>query len=137
NFTEADGEASVYTCNRKLKGKMKKLGFAVEDTDEVGGNMYTIPVDYIQLRKPRGADMTDEEKEAARERLAEARKKAGIGEFADPKKKKAATKKKKKKAPEPEEEVDEEEDFVEDEDELEEEEVESEVEDEVDEDEEV
>lgn len=118
-FTDADAEMQVFTANRKLKGRLKKLGFEPEESED-GHDYFVVPVEFLQLRKPRDLSMTDEEKKARGERLREVRKAAGIGEFS--KKKPAASTRKSKKVIEEEEELEEEE--FEDEEEEEEEEVE-------------
>lgn len=127
SFTEADADAQIYTCNRKFKSRLKKMGFEVEETDRLGGELYTIPREYIQLRKPR--TMSDEEKAEAKERMAKIREEHGIGEFAKGKKKKAAPKKTKKTRVVEEEEDDEEDEELEDE-EVEDEELEDDDDDE-------
>ncbi len=116
NFSEVDEEATVYTCNRKFKNKLKRMGFEPSETDAIGGELYTIPRELIQIRKPR--EITEEQAEAGAARLAAARKAAGIGEFAKGKKGKKGKKAPKKIAP-----VVEEDDDDEDEDDEEEEEV--------------
>lgn len=136
-FTEADTHAQVYTCNRKFKSRLKKLGFEVQETDRLGGELYEIPREYLQIRKPK--TVTDEGREEARERLKKIREEHGIGEFSDKagtgtKKKKKTAAKRKKAAPEPEEDEDEEEledeeeELEDEEDELEDDEDEEEVE---------
>lgn len=116
NFLEAEDTMSIYTCNRKWKNKLHLMGFEPDELDKIGGELYEdLPRNLLQLRKPR--EMSDEQKEEARERLAAAREAAGIGEFrpAKAKKTKKAKKTAKKAKPAPVEE-DEDEDDLEDED---------------------
>ncbi len=104
-FTDADEEMQVYTANRKLKNRLRKLGFESEEEDKLG-EFFVIPREFLQFRKPRDFNLTDEEREERKERLREAREAAGIGEYAAKKKKKpkpAAKKKKPRPKPEPEE----------------------------------
>lgn len=119
-FTDADEEMQVYTANRKLQNRLKKLGFEPTDEDKQG-KFFEVPRDFLQFRKPRDFDLSEEEREERRERLREARKAAGIGEFA--KKKAGPAKKKKKAEPEPEDDDDveeeEDEDFEDEEEETE------------------
>ena len=126
NFMESEDTMQIYTCNRKWKNKLKAMGFEPDETDKIGGELYEeVPRNFLQLRKPR--TLSEEDKEAARERLAAARKAAGIGEFR-PKAKKAKKGKKAPKVEEPEEdEDDEEEEDVDDEDEDDDEDEEVEV----------
>ncbi len=94
-FTDADEEMQVYTANRKLKNRLRKLGFEPEDEDQLG-EFFVVPRQFLQFRKPRDFNLTDEEREERRERLREAREAAGIGEYAA--KKKGKTKKQKEAA---------------------------------------
>ena len=115
-FTDADEEMQVFTANRKLKSRLKKLGFEPEES-EGSHDYFVVPTEYLQLRKPRDFSLTEDEKKERGDRLREVRKAAGIGEFS--KKKPAASRKSTKKiVEEEEEELDEE---FEDEDEEEEE----------------
>ncbi len=96
-FTDADEEMQVYTANRKLKNRLGKLGFEAEEEDKLG-SFFVIPREFLQFRKPRDFNLSDEEREERRERLRQAREDAGIGEYAKKgktKKQKAAAKKKK------------------------------------------
>ena len=107
-FTDADEEMQVYTANRKLKNRLRKLGFEPEDEDKLG-EFFVVPKEFLQFRKPRDFNLTDEEREERKERLRQAREDAGIGEYAakkKKKKKKVVAKKKPKPAPEPEDEED-------------------------------
>ena len=122
-FTDADENMQVYTANRKLKNRLKKLGFEPEEEDKLG-EFYTLPREFRQIRKPRDFDLTEEEREERVERLRAAREGAGIGEYAKKKKKPAAKKKKKPAPPVEEDEEDEDED---DDDDYEDEEEETEV----------
>ena len=118
-FTDAEEEMQVYTANRKLKNRLRKLGFEPEDEDKLG-EFFVIPREFLQFRKPRDFNLTDEEREERRERLREAREAAGIGEYAAKKpKKKPAAKKKKRPPPEPEEVEEDDDDFDDDEEETE------------------
>ena len=100
-FTDADEEMQVYTANRKLKNRLRKLGFEPEDEDKLG-EFFVVPREFLQFRKPRDFNLTDEEREERKERLREAREAAGIGEYASKtkkKKKKKTSKKRPKPAP--------------------------------------
>ena len=116
-FTDADAEMQVFTANRKLKSRLKKLGFEPEES-EGQHDYFVVPIEFLQLRKPRELSLTEEEKKERGERLREVRKAAGIGEFS--KKKPATSRKSTKKVVEEEEEEELDEEF-EDEDEEEEE----------------
>lgn len=107
-FTDADDDMQIVTANRKLKGRLKKLGFEPEESED-GHDFYEVPREFLQLRKPREAGLTDEEKEERRERLREVRKAAGIGEFA-PGRKKSSKSAKKARKPEPVDEADDDDD---------------------------
>ncbi len=85
SFTDDDEEMQVYTANRKLKNRLGKLGFEAEEEDELG-SFFVVPRIYLQFRKPRDFNLTDEEREERRERLRQAREAAGIGEYAAKKK---------------------------------------------------
>ena len=118
-FTDADEEMQVYTANRKLKNRLRKLGFEPEDEDKLG-EFFVVPREFLQFRKPRDFSLTDEEREERKERLREAREAAGIGEYAKKKKKKKkkTVKKAVKKTSKPATELEEDEDdFDDDEDE--------------------
>ena len=136
-FTDADEDMQVYTANRKLKNRLHKLGFEAEEEDKLG-EFFVIPRAFLQLRKPRDFDLTEEEREERVERLRAAREAAGIGEYGEgakkggkktltaaEKKKKAAKKKKKAAAAKAEAEAEAEDD--EDDDDYEDEEEETEV----------
>ena len=141
NFLETEDTMQVYTCNRKWKNKLKALGFEPSETDKIGGELYELPRNYLQLRKPR--EMTDEMREAGAERLRASREERGVGEYrsaaAKKKSKKKAVKKSKPKPPPVEEVEDEDEDEDEEEeldvDDIDDEEDEDEEDDEDDEDE--
>ena len=98
-FTDADEEMQVYTANRKLKNRLRKLGFEPEEEDKLG-EFFVVPKEFLQIRKPRDFSLTEEEREERKERLRQAREDAGIGEYAAKKKGKTAAEKKaaKKKA---------------------------------------
>ncbi len=96
-FTDADEEMQVYTANRKFKNRLRKLGFEPEDEDKLG-EFFVVPKEFLQFRKPRDFNLTDEEREERKERLRQAREDAGIGEYATKKKKKSKTAAKKKKS---------------------------------------
>ena len=70
NFNEAEPLATIYTCSGKLQ---KRLDEMAEDLDEVEcvesngiGKSYILPKKFIAVHRPRR--LTDEQKEAARER---------------------------------------------------------------------
>ena len=108
NFTEADDEAQIYTCNRKFKNKLRRMGYEPTEADAVGGELFVVPRNILQIRKPR--ELSDEDREEAKKRLKQVRKEKGIGEFAK-KAGKKATVKPKKAAPAPvDDEIDEDED---------------------------
>ena len=95
-FTDDDEEMQVYTANRKLKNRLGKLGFEPEEEDKLG-SFFVVPREFLQFRKPRDFNLTDEEREERKERLRQAREDAGIGEYAAKKKPTAAEKKAAKK----------------------------------------
>jgi len=99
-FTDADEEMQVYTANRKLKNRLGKLGFEPVDEDKEG-QFFVVPREFMQFRKPRDVDLSDEEREERRERLRQAREDAEIGEYSKTKKKKKKGKGKGKKATKP------------------------------------
>lgn len=110
-FTDADETMQIVTANRKLKGRLKKLGFESSGTED-GHDFFEVPKEFLQLRKPRDLSLSEDEKEERRERLREVRKAAGIDEFraggTKAKKKAKPTTKKRRPAPEPEDEGDDE-----------------------------
>lgn len=73
NFAESDEDASIYTCNRKLQNRLEGYGFEPSETDPaVNGRTYSIPKVYVRVQQPASVNRvwTDEQKDAARERLA-------------------------------------------------------------------
>ena len=76
-FNEAEPEASVYTCNRRLQNKLNKLvgnnqDISVRDKDEES-TTYIVPKKWIKVAPPRQVNYTDEQRAAMAERLAAAR----------------------------------------------------------------
>jgi len=122
-FTDADEDMQVYTANRKLRNRLKKLGYEAEEEDKLGG-FYIVPRAVLQFRKPREFSITEEERAERAERLRSAREAAGIGEYSKKKPKKKAPAKKRRPKPEPEEE---DEDEYEDDEDFDDEEEETEV----------
>lgn len=110
NFTEADKTAQVYTTNKKFLNRLKRYGTKPvkneqgELVDDNGGSTFTVPKNWIRIQRPaaEGREWTDEQKEAARTRLAKVRADRA-------KARKAAGKTKPKKAPAEDEETAEEE----------------------------
>ena len=86
NFNEAEKEASVYTFNPALKRKLIDLAEKRPDEVKPAGTLfsedaveYLVPKSWIRLYPPRETrELTEEQKEAARARIAkihEARRK--------------------------------------------------------------
>nr|MBQ4456586.1 hypothetical protein [Clostridia bacterium] len=84
NFNEEESTAQVYTFNRSLQTKLRKLSEERPeecriDPDErrtCGGAAaaYIVPKSWVKVAPPRKVTMTEEQVEAARERMREARK---------------------------------------------------------------
>lgn len=80
-FNESDSTATVFTYNRKLQNDLNELvgknpDIIVASSDEEYIK-YIIPKSWVRIKPPRKRDMTEEQRAAAAERLANARKKKG------------------------------------------------------------
>ena len=76
NFNEAEPTASVYTHNKALRRKLDKLAeerpedcrCVSESRGDQAGD-YIVPKTWIKVRPPRKLVLTDEQREAMRDRL--------------------------------------------------------------------
>ncbi|SRR6266568_4662312 len=76
NFTESDKTAQMYTTNKKYLNRLKKYKVkAVEGPDDNGGSTFSIPRNWLRIQRPAAEtrEWTEEQKEAARARLAKVR----------------------------------------------------------------
>ena len=82
NFNEEEAEARVYTFNKSLQTRLQKL--TVERPDECrldpdqrltenGAAAFIVPKRWVKVAPPRTVTMSEEQAEAARERLKVAR----------------------------------------------------------------
>ena len=74
NYNEADNCWEVYTAVRKHMNKFEKLGWEVTNIEyypdgEVFGKFYKVPNRDISFRSPVKREVTEEQRQAARERF--------------------------------------------------------------------
>lgn len=80
-YNGADETASVFTYHTTLQNKLNELVGKNPDIKVTGQGeewvRYEVPKSWIKVNPPRKRDMTEEQRAAAAERLANARKKKG------------------------------------------------------------
>lgn len=74
SYNEADNFWEVYTAVRKHMNKFEKLGWEVTNIEyypdgEVFGKFYKVPNRAISFRSPVKREVTEEQRQAARERF--------------------------------------------------------------------
>ena len=78
-YSDADKLANIYTCNRALMNKMDKLVASnpdtykvkriINDEDSVCGKEYILPKNLISIRTPSTKVMSNEQRQAASDRM--------------------------------------------------------------------